>query len=174
MSQKTLKIESSEISEKIQRQADYVQCLFFSDTRSYRLLMVIYYSIILMALTPKQRKNDDVSIEFFTWFLQLGNSPCALSGLMFLHQSLNNAIQLNGVGEKLCPDDPRLGQIMCAYIELTNENTKDKAAERFHGMLQEGWYGCTDEEYKDSLHRAFMATIGMHSKSEFDAMKAKD
>lgn len=174
MSQTTLKIESSEISEKIQRQADYIQCLFFLDTRSYRLLMVIYYSIIAMALTPKQRKKGDVSMEFFAWFLQFGNLLTAESGLMFLHQSLNSDVLSDGAGEGFCPEDPRLGQIIIAYFALTDAGAEDKTAERFHGMLQEGWYGCADEEYKDSLHRAFMATIGMHSKSEFDAMKAKD
>lgn len=174
MFKESLKIEPSEISEKIQRQADYVQCLFFSDTRSYRLLMVIYQSIIAMALTPKQRKKGDVSMEFFAWFLQFGNLLTAESGLMFLHQGLNSRIRSDGAGEKFCPDDPRLGQIIIAYIGLTNVDAEDKTAERFCGMLEEGWYGCGDEEYKDSLHRAFMATIGMHSKSEFDAMKAKD
>lgn len=179
MAQTTLKIESSEISEKIQRQADSIQCLFFSDTRSYRLLMVIYYSIIATALTPQQRKKGDVSMEFLAWFLQFGNSLSAMSGLMFLHQSLNNDILSNGAGEKLCPDDPRLGLIIFVYFGLTYKDAEDKggedkAAERFLGLLHEGWYGCTDEEYKDSLHRALLATIGMHSKSEFDAMKAKD
>lgn len=176
MAQTTLKIESSEISEKIQRQADSIQCLFFSDTRSYRLLMVIYYSIIAMALTPKQRKNADASMEFLTWFLQFGNLLTAESGLMFLHQGLNSRIRSDGAGEKFCPYDPRLGQIIIAYTGLINEDAgaEDTATKRFHGMLQEGWYGCTDEEYKDSLHRALLATVGMHSKSEFEAMKAKD
>ncbi len=174
MSQKTLKIESSEISEKIQRQADCIQCLFFSDTRSYRLLMVIYQSIIAMALTPKQRKSGDVSMEFLAWFLQFGNLLSAESGLMFLHQSLNSDVLSDGAGERFCPEDPRLGQIIIAYFALTDAGAEDKTAERFHGMLQEGWYGCTDEEYKDSLHRALLATVGMHSKSEFEAMKAKD
>jgi hypothetical protein len=176
MSQTTLKIESSEISEKIQRQADSIQCLFFSDTRSYRLLMVIYQSIIAMALTPKQRQKGDVSMEFFAWFLQFGNLLSAESGLMFLHQSLNSDVLSDGAGEGFYPEDPRLGQIIIAYTGLTNEDAgaEDTATKRFYGMLQEGWYGCTDEEYKDSLHRALLATVGMHSKSEFEAMKAKD
>jgi hypothetical protein len=174
MSQKTLKIESSEISEMIQRQADYIQCLFLSDTRSYRLLMVIYQAIIEMALTPKQRKNGDVSMEFLTWFMQLGNSISAVSGLMFLHQSVNSNILSNGAGAEFCPDDSRLGQIILAYIALTNSGAEDISAKRFHDMLQKGWYGSTDEGYKDSLHRALMATIGMHSKSELDVIKARD
>jgi hypothetical protein len=173
MSQKTLKIESSEISEKIQRLADDSQCLFFSDTRSYRLLMVIYQSIIEMALTPKERENGDASMEFLAWFIQFGNSIGALSGLMFLHQGLNSRILSNGAEAGFCPDDPRLGQIITAYIGLTNTDAEDITAVRFHGLLQEGWYGCTNEDYKDSLHRAFMATIGMHSKSEFDVRKAR-
>jgi hypothetical protein len=172
MSQKTLKIESSEISEKIQRQADYIQCLFLSDTRSYRLLMVIYQSIIEMALTSRQRKNGAASMEFLAWFIQLGNSLGAESGLMFLHQGLNSNILSNNAGAGFCPDDPRLGQILMAYIGLTNEHAEDISAKRFHALLQKGWCECTDEDYKDSLHRALMATIGMHSKSELDVMKA--
>jgi hypothetical protein len=146
------------------------QTICLSDTRTYRLLMVIYRSIIEMSMPPTVLETDhEKELEgIITWFIQQGSSMPAWLGLMWIYQGIGQKIVAADCEGKISKDE-RLSRLLMAFIVLSEGNANDPLVEHYYEMVREGWERCPDEDYKESLYRGFIATFVTHANRELVA-----
>ena len=171
MKRNNVKVDSCGIPTWIGESCDQHRYLVLYDTRTYRLLMVIYRSIIEMRIPETTLKADREEIleEFFQLFMKQGSSMPAWLGLMWIYQAIGQKIGSASCAGGISPDE-RLSRLLMTFIVLTDGDPDDPSVEHFYNLLGAGWESCSDDGYKESLYRGFVATLLTQARRELVAL----
>lgn len=148
------------------------QTLLLSDTRTYRLLMVIFRSIIEMniSVNASEADREEMLMSFMMWFLRLkGGAMPAWLGLMWVYQGIGEKLMAAKCDGQIAPDE-RHSRMLMAFIAILDEDGDDPSAEHYYNMICEGLANCDQEKQMESLYRGFVATFEVHSYHELTAI----
>lgn len=163
------KTSEGEVPQWINKAVDGYRVILFSDTRTYRLLVAIYWATVGMAFPHdiSTFKRDEKASIFLSWFIAKGNDTSAYLGLMWLYQQLGEKLTRSCGNETAnIADDPRLGYLLAAFILLCDKDDDDPNVRMYYEMAGEGWESCMDDRYKESLFRGLSAALTRESLRE--------
>lgn len=171
MKRNSAKFDSCGVPTWIGESCDQHRYLVLSDTRTYRLLMVIYLSIIEMRIsaTTLNADREETLEDFFRLFMTRGSSMPAWLGLMWIYQGIGKKIGAAARAGRISNDE-RLSRLLITFIVLTDDDPNDSSVEHFYNMVGEGWGSCSDDDYKESLYRGFIATMLTQARRELVAL----
>jgi len=160
------KFDSFDIPDRIATSYIGKQTVLLSDTRSYRLLMVIFQDMLQMS--GDDACGDEILEEFSIWFIKLGSDMTAKIGLMYLNQEI--APKLGAAASSISSRgtsphrDSQLKEILMAFTALAMDR-KEESVHRYFNLLQAGWHKC-DSEHRESLYQGFRAALNVHAEFE--------
>lgn len=153
----------------LRQAADTYRVVLFSDTRTYRHLLAIYWGAVGLAFPEdgSKAKHNEQAMTFLSWFLAKGNNCSAYVGLMWLHHELGEKLTECARRETAkVANDPRLGYLLTAFILLCDQDGDDPRVRMYYEMAGKGWDSCTDDRFKDSLFHGLAATLTQESLRE--------
>lgn len=165
MKQNERQLDAIEIPQWLAQSCDNHRIINLSDTRTYRLLLAIFQTVISATFSANDLESavEEDMRGFTNWFLRLGNSIEAYVGLMWVYQELGmKALTTNAKFS----DDRRLSDIWLTFIVLTNQGDDDPLTERYHGLIGDGWETGGPDDFKDSLYQGLKATLTTHAYRE--------
>jgi len=148
------------------------QTLHLSDTRTYRLLTVIYRSVIEMGIPVETTEDDreDLLFDFMAWFHRLeASSMDVWGGLMWVYQVIGEELSTH-IDDKRAVDDERLSHMLLVFVAISESAKSDPSFRRYFAMIGNAWICCEDDGYLESLYRGFVATLVAHSRYELKSL----
>jgi hypothetical protein len=159
----------AEVPHWITKAVDGYRVILFSDTRTYRLLVAIYWATVGIAFPHdiSTVNRDEKTSKFLSWFIAKGNDISAYLGLMWLHDQLGERLtQSCGYKAANLADDPRLGYLLTVFILICDKDDDDPNIGMYYEMVCQGWEKCMDDRYKESLFRGLTAVLTHESLRE--------
>ena len=143
----------------------------FSDTRTFRLLLVIFRQLIGWgsALAEFDDRGRDVEIRAFDrWFIKSSDSLPASACIMWAHTEIGKKALVERIEDGSV--DVRLAHIELAFRMLLDDWRTNSKTEKYCKVMRNAWMNREFEQYKESLHLGLLATLNAHAIHEMKAL----
>jgi hypothetical protein len=171
MEQDDLRLDSNGVPVWIAQICDEERIDRLSDTRTHRLLLVIFRALVHVGSALAESDDDGRANEmetFTTWFVKFGKSLPAYNGLMWAYSEVGHKALATRNSDEV--GDVRLKHITMAFRLLLDDWEPDAAVDLYCEMICKGWAQSTSEQEKQSLHQGLVATLTKHAQYELNAI----
>lgn len=140
--------------------------VFLSDTKTYRLLMVIIRALIDNSVFTNPDRYIMEAYAFNDWFLSLAAGIPAIEGLTWLHLEVGQkGMTKKNIRAFPCEDD-RLSAIIFTFLLVSAGKQNAVKQKQYFDEIRHAWTNCKKEDFKTSLYLSLNKALKQDVRSE--------